>query len=67
MFKYTNISKPFSVRPPHGGVNCIEIPAVDVQALEAFYQGIFPSWQFPKFPRHQDDFIALLKIEEPAC
>lgn len=46
MFKYTNISKPFSVRPPHGGVNWIEIPAVDVQALRVRYDPIsyLPLW-----------------------
>ncbi|KAL0939702.1 uncharacterized protein CTRU02_206312 [Colletotrichum truncatum] len=55
MYKYTNISKPFSIRPPQGGVNWIEIPALDV-----------PTLQFGNSERHDEQFISLFKIEEPA-
>nr|XP_036580205.1 glyoxalase bleomycin resistance protein dioxygenase [Colletotrichum truncatum]KAF6788037.1 glyoxalase bleomycin resistance protein dioxygenase [Colletotrichum truncatum] len=66
MYKYTNISKPFSIRPPQGGVNWIEIPALDVPTLQQFYKSVFPSWQFGNSERHDEQFISLFKIEEPA-
>lgn len=39
MYRYTNISQPFDHRPPHGGMNWVEIPAVDVAASKVSRAG----------------------------
>nr|XP_036581738.1 glyoxalase bleomycin resistance protein dioxygenase [Colletotrichum truncatum]KAF6790181.1 glyoxalase bleomycin resistance protein dioxygenase [Colletotrichum truncatum] len=66
LYKYTDIPEPFDRRPPHGGVNWIEIPSNNPDKAREFYQSIFPSWKFENPSKCPPQFIQLFKVEEPS-